>query len=127
MEIAQRPECTNKILFQAWSEASAQRYWEQGLWRLKPNPLHHDFSTIRRRIWYWSLLTEGATDFFTAHPSTGTTLPAKEWSLMLRRHLDVAVYDDSDAHTVGVSWMHKETMLQVHAEKDLGLLTVTEQ
>ena len=93
--LAERPERTHQILFQAYTDSATQTFWQEDLWKAMPNPRDHTSATVRRRVRYHSLVGTNAAAFLIAHPSTATTVHSTHWSVMLRRHLDLPVYHDT--------------------------------
>ena len=70
-------------------------YWEMNSWERNPRPRDHNAASIRRRARYNSLRAPGAASFLCAHPSLTSRVSSDVWSIMLKRHLDTPVYDDS--------------------------------
>ena len=91
----ERPERVHQTLFQALQGAFARMYWEKSAWDRLPSPSDHTAVSVRRRARYNSLCALGATSFLCAHPTLTSRVSSEVWSMMLRRHLDTPVYDDS--------------------------------
>lgn len=95
--LLERPERVHFTLYQALHGAFSRMYWETREWDRQPNPTDHTAASVRRRARYNSLITPGAASFLCAHPSLTSRVSSAVWSVMLRRHLDTPVYDDSRA------------------------------
>ena len=93
--LALRPERTHKYLFQALNEGAAHTFWEESLWTPGTVITTLPIASVRRRARFNSILAPGSTAFLHAHPSSSSRVYSAQWSIMLRRHLDIPVYDDS--------------------------------
>lgn len=93
--LALRPERTHKYLFQALQEGATHTFWEESLWTPVTVISTLPIASVRRRARFHSILAPGATAFLHAHPSSSSRIYSAQWSIMLRRHLDIPVYDDS--------------------------------
>ena len=93
--LATRPERTHQTLFQAYRESVAQTFWHDSVWRAILQPSDHTTATVRRGGRSHSLVGTNAAAFLIAHPSTSTTVHSTHWSVMLRRQLDLPVYENS--------------------------------
>ena len=95
--LVEQPERINKHLIQVIHQAAGDRYWEKDPWQAHPNPSTHSTYTIRIRVRFHSTMAPGASAFLNAHPSVTKSVHNTQWTIMLRRHLDVPVYEDSIA------------------------------
>ena len=93
--LAEHPERTHQLLFQAYSDGAANQFWHEARWKATPRPRDHNTATVRRRIHFCSLVGTNAASFLTAHPSTSTTVHSTQWLVMIRRHFDLPVYEDT--------------------------------
>ena len=93
--LAERPERTHQLLFQAYSDGAANQFWHEARWKANPRPRDHNTDAVRRRIRFCSLVGTNAASFLTAHPSTSTIVHSTHLSVTIRRHLDLPVYEDT--------------------------------
>lgn len=92
--LLQRPESVHLTLYQALQQTAADRYLEHSSWTTYLDPASHSAAFIRRRARHNSLPSPGASAFLTA-PSACFHVSSSLWSIMLRRHLEIPVYDNS--------------------------------
>ena len=83
------------VLYQVWCESEALFHWKDDAWERWPQPSSHSVADRRLRLRRHAFLATPATAFLSAHPANVTRTPSPLWSIMLRRHLDLPVYDDT--------------------------------
>lgn len=92
-----KSERPHLFLFQTIHNSSASEFWEDAKWQGAPRPSLHSDSSVRLRAQRNSLLYPFAYAFLTAHPANSTQVSPHIWSIMLRRHLNLPVFDSSIA------------------------------
>lgn len=83
------------IIYKAWCESTALFYWKDDVWEMLPNPSNHTNDDVRRRVRFRALLDTPACHFIAAHPALVSKVSDSMWSIMLRRHLGLKVFDDT--------------------------------
>ena len=83
------------VLYKAWCESAALFCWQDDHYGHRTDLSALPVAIRRMRARRHAFLETPAAAFLSAHPANATHTPSPMWSVMLRRHLGLPVYDDT--------------------------------